>query len=171
MAPVVNGHAGLARDAGDIANSYEYMFDINTGTTAAPVWMNVPELTGLAPTHTPVRQDTTVYADQGVTASRKTASDFALSFNLLKKRDPLTGEFQASWLALKAAADAKGEDNELEVRYYDSKGASDAYQGRCSVNKDARPNTGNADVNWEAFSFASVAPVEPIENPLLEVTP
>lgn len=164
---MVNGHDGLTRDTGDIANSYEYMFDINTGTRQAPVWLNVPELTGLAPLHSPIRQDTTVYADQGTTANRKTGSDFSLNFNLLRKRDAVTGEFQASWLALKAAADADGDDNELEVRYYDSKGASDAYQGVCSVSRDGRPETGNSGVGWDAFSFVSVGRMLPIANPLL----
>lgn len=164
---VVNGLDGLTRDAGDIANSYEYMFDINTGTKIAPVWLNVPELTGLTPLHTPVKQDATVYADQGTTANRKTGSDFTVGFNLLRKRNPTTGEFSASWLALKEAADADGEANNIEVRYYDSKGASDAYQGLASVSRDARPESGNTGVGWEAFSFASVERFQPIENPLL----
>lgn len=164
---MVNGHDGLIRDTGDIANSYEYMFDINTGTSESPTWTNVPELTGLNPLHSPITQDAAVYADQGSSANRKTGSDFSLAFNLLRRRDPLTGEFQASWLALKAAADADGEDNVLEVRYYDSKGASDAYQGPCRVQRDARPEQGNAGLGWDAFSFASVGRMQPIENPLV----
>jgi hypothetical protein len=164
---VVNGLDGLTRDTGDIANSFEFMFDINTGTAETPVWLNVPELTGLQPQHSPVRQDATVYADQGTTSSRKTGSDFTLEFNLLKKRDAITGEFQASWLALKDAADAVGDDNNLEVRYYDSRGASEAYQGVCSVARGPRPQTGNAEVGWDNFQFTSVARVVPIANPLI----
>ncbi len=164
-----NGLSTLVRDTGDIAQSFEYMFDINTGTKAAPVWLNVPELTGLTPVHAPVKQDASVYADQGTTANRKTGSDFTIGFNLLKRRNATTGEFQATWLKLKDAADGDGDKNELEIRYYDSRGAADAYRCRVAVSRDARPETGNAGVGWEAFSFTSVERAQVIVNPLKSV--
>jgi hypothetical protein len=162
---MVNGFDTIKRDVGDSANSYDFMFDFNTGTKAAPVWVNVPEMTGLAPQHAPKNKDAAVYADQGADNLLKTGSSFTLNFNMLKKRDE-TGEFQASWLALKQAADGIGKANNMEIRYYDVRGASDAYQGTVSVSRGSRPNTGNDEFGWENFEFASVGPVLPIANPL-----
>lgn len=166
-----NGYDTVTPAVGDVANSYEYMLDINTGTALAPVWLNIPQLTGFNPAHAPKLRDITTYADQGSTNQKKTGQDFSLDFNLLKVRDA-TGEFQPEWLALKEAADAEGDDNNIELRYYDSKGASDAYQGICSVGRGGRPSTGNDDVGWDNFTFASVGKVAPIPNPLtVPVTP
>lgn len=162
-----NGQDGLTRDTGDIANSYEYMLDINTGTKVAPVWVNVPEITGFQPDHPPITADAAVYADQGTPSIRKIGANFTLTFNLLKKRNTTTGEFQPTWLTLKEAADATGEANDIEIRYYDSKGASDAYQGMCSVSRGQRPDTGNTGINWEQFKLDSVERMLPIANPLL----
>lgn len=168
---MVNGFDTITRDTGDIAQSYEYMLDIEippVGGTGESTWQNVPELTGFNPVHTPVTQEATVYADQGANATRKTGSDFAASFNVLRKRDE-TGEFQASWLTLKAAADGEGEANLVTIRYYDSRGASDAYRVTCRVQRDARPETGAVGIGWDAFTLTGVRKATPIANPLKTV--
>ena len=164
-----NGYDDVTLAEGDVANSFEFMFDINTGTKAVPVWLNIPQLTGLNPQHTPKLRDITTYADQGNTNQKKTGQDFTLDFNMLKVRDD-TGEFQPEWLALKEAADADGEANNVEIRYYDSRGASDAYQGTVSVARGSRPSTANDEIGWDNFTFASVGRIAPIANPL-KVTP
>lgn len=150
---------------GTVANSYELMFDINTGTEAEPVWTNIPDITALNPQFSAKLKDITTYAHKGSTAQEKTGDDFSLDFNILKIRDA-QGEFQPEWLALKAAADAKGAANRLGFRYYDALGASDAYQGKAAVSRGNRPNTGNDDPGFDSFSFTGVGQVRPIANPL-----
>jgi hypothetical protein len=162
---MVNGYEDVERISGDVANTYEYMFDINTGTAAVPVWLNIPEITALNPAFAPKLKDIATYADQGSSSQKKVGADFTLDFNLLKIRD-LTGEFQDYWIALKEAADADGDANNLGFRYYDSKGASDAYQGIAAVNRGSRPSTANDDPGWDNFSLAGKGPVRPIVNPL-----
>ncbi|UCR89247.1 phage tail tube protein [Mycetocola spongiae] len=163
--PETPSYADVKPTVGDIANSFEYMFDINTGTIAAPVWVNVPDITGLNPQPTPKLKDIATYAHKGSSAQVKVGNDFALDFNLLKIRDK-TGEFQPEWLALKAAADAKGEANNIGIRWYDALGASDAYQGVAAVSRGNRPSTGNDDVEFDNFSLAGVGEIKPIANPL-----
>lgn len=153
--------------AGDVANSYEYIFDINTGTEEVPEWTNVPDITALNPQFSAKLKDIATYAHKGASAQAKVGNDFVLDFNILKIRDA-TGEFQAEWLALKEAADATGEANNIGFRYYDALGASDAYQGVAAVSRGNRPSTGNDDPGFDNFVLTGVGPVVPIENPVKE---
>lgn len=150
---------------GDVANSYEYIFDIGTGTAEAPGWLNVPDITALNPQFAAKLKDIATYAHKGASAQKKVGADFTLDFNILKVRDQ-TGEFQAEWLALKAASDADGEANNLRFRYYDALGASDAYEGIAAVSRGNRPNTGNDDPGFDSFVLTGVGQVKPIENPV-----
>lgn len=152
---------------GDVANSFESIFDINTGTTETPVWTNVPDITALNPQFAAKLKDIATYAHKGASAQKKTGTDFTLDFNILKVRDE-TGEFQPEWLALKEAADAEGDDNNIGFRYYDALGASDAYQGIAAVGRGNRPSTGNDDPGFDNFTLTGVGPVKPITNPVTE---
>lgn len=150
--------------SGDVANSYEYMIDIRALADPENEWINVPDITALNPQFTAQLANITTYAHKGATAQAKTGSDLSLDFNILKVRDE-TGEFQPEWLILKTAADAKGEANVIEVRWYDALGASDAYQGKVSVARSARPNTGNNEPGFDAFTLTGFGEVLPIPNP------
>lgn len=151
---------------GDIANSYELIFDIAiipVGATT-PVWLNVPDITALNPQFAAKLKDITTYAHKGSTAQAKIGDDFTLDFNILKIRDN-TGEFQPEWLVLKTASDSKGAANNLLFRYYDALGASDAYQGTAAIARGNRVNTGNDDPGFDSFAFTGVGQVLPIVNP------
>ena len=155
----------IAPTAGDIANSYEVILDINTGTSEAPTWLNIPDITAFNPTSNPKTADVATYAHKGGDALQKVGETFSATFNLLKIRDD-EGEFQAEWIALKEAADADGEDNLIEFRYYDALGASEAYQGKAAVQR-ARANTGNADPGFDTFTLTGNGRAKPITNPVL----
>ena len=150
---------------GDVANSYEYIFDIALNSAEEPTaWLNVPDITALNPQFAAKLKDIATYAHKGASAQKKTGADFTLDFNILKVRDQ-TGEFQAEWLMLKQAADAKGDGNNLRFRYYDALGASDAYEGIAAVSRGNRPSTGNDDPGFDNFTLTGVGEVVPIENP------
>ncbi|WP_051702041.1 phage tail tube protein [Mycetocola saprophilus] len=150
---------------GSIANTFEYIFDINTGTFDAPVWTNVPDITALNPQFTPKLKDIATYAHKGSSAQAKTGNDFVLDFNIMKIRDN-TGEFQAEWLKLKAASDALGAANNIGFRFYDALGASDAYQGVAAVSRGNRPDTSNDGVAYDQFVLTGNGQVKPIANPV-----
>lgn len=164
----MTAYADVKPTEGDVANSYEYIFDINTGTTEAPTWLNVPDITALNPQFAAKLKDIATYAHKGQSAQKKVGGDFTLDFNILKVRDN-TGEFQTEWLALKTHADAEGEGNNIGFRYYDALGASDAYQGIAAVSRGNRPNTGNDDPGFDSFTFNGVGGVKPIANPVKTV--
>ena len=168
----MTAYADVQPTAGDVANSYEYIFDVAvlpTGDTE-PTWVNVPDITALNPQWTAKLKDIATYAHKGASAQKKVGSDFALDFNILKVRDE-SGEFQAEWLLLKNAADADGDDNNIAFRFYDALGASDAYQGKAAVSRGNRPSTANDDPGFDNFSLAGVGRVEPITNPVTASAP
>lgn len=148
---------------GDAGNSYEWMYDINTGTAAVPVWKNIPDITGLTPTATPKMKDGTTYANKGGTANKKVGEDFALAFQIKGVKDQ-TGEFQPELVALIEAGDAKDEDNILPYRYYHATSGVLAYEGTAAVSF-SRVNTGNDDLEWFAIDLTGQGDRKKIANP------
>lgn len=154
---------------GSVANTYEYTVDVALipadGTEIAEsAWVNLPEITAFQPNRTPKTADAGTYANKGTADQTKIGEDFSGTFNILKRRTDGV-EFAESWQILKTASDAIGADNVLAVRYYDSLGANDAYQGRASVVRNQRPNTGNDGVEFDAFTFTGKDRFVPIVNP------
>jgi hypothetical protein len=152
--------------AGDVANTYEWMFDINTGTAAAPVWTNVPEITGLDPQFTATLDDISTYANKGKQSQIKSGETFVLNGNVLKKRVPGTNLFYPWYMALKNAADAIGVANKIGFRFYDALGADEAYQGTVLVAHPKRQNTGTTGAEFAQFALTGGGDVVPIDNPL-----
>lgn len=153
----------LAPTQGDQGNSFEWLWDINTGTVETPVWSNVPDITGLTPNATPKLKDGTTYANKGSTSQSKTGEDFTLAIQVKGVKDE-TGEFQAELIALIEAADAVGGDNVLGYRYYHATSPSLAYEGTASVNW-SRANTGNDDLEFFSFDLAGQGDRKKITNP------
>ena len=171
MAPTPT-YEELKPTQGDPAQSHQYMFDVAAlpvTPATEPSWQNIPDITALSPEFQAQLQEITTYAHKGQQAQSKVGSNFSLSFNLLKLRDN-TGEFQPEWLVMKNASDQLGELNMLRFRFYDSLGASDAYEGTATVARGARPENGAVGVGWDAWSLTGVGEVLPIENPLKRST-
>ncbi len=151
---------------GTTSNSYEVIVDINTGTEETPTWTNIPDITAFAPTPANKMIDTTTYAHKGNTAQSKVGEDFTATFNALGIRGA-DGEFQEYILALLAlsAPETRGADAVGHFRYYDSEGASYAYEFTATV-QDGRANTGNADPNFFTFTLTSQGDRKSIPNPV-----
>lgn len=154
---------------GSVANSYELCLDINTGTVAAPVWANIPDVTGIAPQGTPRMADAGTYAHHGQNAQSKIGEDFTFDFQVSAIRDE-TGEFQSYLVALLAAAapETRGQDAVKAFRYYDELGASYAFEFSGTV-QESRTNTGNADPGFFSFTVTSKGDRKSIANPNIPV--
>lgn len=150
---------------GSVANSYELVWDINTGTPQAPVWTNIPDITGIAPNGTPKMTDTATYAHHGSDAQSKTGETFTAGFDVQAIRDD-TGEYQAPLLALLALAapETRGAAAVGHFRYYDELGASYAFEFTGTV-AETRKNTGNADPGFYSFTITSRGDRKTIVNP------
>jgi hypothetical protein len=157
--------------AGSVANSYELVWDINTGTPEAPVWTNIPDITGIAPVGSPKMTDTATYAHHGNDATSKTGETFTASFDVQAIR-VTNGEYQAPLLALLALAapETRGAAAVGHFRYYDELGASYAFEFTGTV-AETRKNTGNADPSFYSFTITSRGDRKSIANPNKVVTP
>lgn len=151
--------------AGSVANSYELCWDINTGTKDAPVWTNIPDITGINPQPSPKMTDVTTYANHGSDNQTKTGESFTAAFDVQAIRDA-TGEFQPELLALLAlsAPETRGDAAVGHFRYYDELGASYAFEFTGTV-QDTRKNTGNSDPSVFSFSITSKGDRKSIANP------
>ncbi len=156
----------LSPAPGDVANSYELLTDINTGTDAAPVWLNVPEVSGLTPAFTDVLREISNYSYKGNPGQTKTGESFVLTFNVTKRRVPGTNQFYPWYMALKNKADLKGEANKIGVRFYDGLGADEAYQAKALVSHPSRQNTDDNTTEVAQFTLTGDGTAAPITNPL-----
>lgn len=150
---------------GTPANSYELVWDINTGTSTTPVWKNIPDITGVNPQASPKLQDRATYANHGNDAQSKVGESFTASFDVLAVRDE-AGEFQVELLALLAlsAPETRGDAAVGHFRYYDELGATYAYEFHGSV-QDTRKNTGNGDTGFYSFTITGNGDRKSIVNP------
>lgn len=164
----------IAPEAGDYANSYEQFLQYydgpntdfeGTGTVTDTDWKTIPEITALDPKFTATVKDISNYAYKGTPGHSKTGDAVVVTVNVYKKRDPTTHDFYPWYLKLKAAADAKGEDNKIHVRWGDALGASDAYQAKVLVSHPQRQNTGDDDIEVAQFDLTSDGAPTPITNP------
>lgn len=151
--------------AGSIANSYELCWDIDTGTTGTPTWLNIPDITGINPQPSPKMTDVTTYANHGSDNQTKTGEAFTASFDVLAVRG-LKGEFQPELLALLALAapETRGAAAVGHFRYYDEMGASYAFEFTGTV-QETRKNTGNSDPGVFSFTITSKGDRKSIANP------
>lgn len=155
---------------GEFANSFDYILDVAilpAGGLSAILeddWVNIPDKTNFDPQFADILRDIATDANKGAAAQVKVGETFTTTFNILKIRD-LTGEFQPEWLLLKQARDGLGEANQIAIRFYDGKGASDAYAAVASVTRNARPQNGPAEAGWDSFTLTGVGITAPIANP------
>lgn len=154
----------VAPTVGDTGNSFEWIWDISADPTlVTPVWLNVPDITGLQPTAAPKFKDGTTYANKGQTSQTKVGEDFTMTVNVKGVKDN-TGEFQPELVALITAADGNGEDNIVGYRYYHATSAVLAYQGTAAVTWN-RANTGNDDIEFFSFTLTGQGDRVKITNP------
>jgi hypothetical protein len=162
--------ADIAPTQGENGNSFEWLWDICADPTADPkVYLNVPDITGLAPAAPPKQKDDTTYANKGQTSQSKTGEEFTLQVQVKGVKDD-TGEFQPELLVLIHAADSKGKDNVVGYRYYHATSAALAYEGTAGV-EWTRANTDNDSVEFFSFTLTGKGDRTKITNPALATTP
>ncbi|WP_349862673.1 phage tail tube protein [Leifsonia sp. WHRI 6310E] len=154
--------ADVAPTQGDNGNSFEWLWDI-CADPANPVWINVPDITGLNPSAPPKQKDDTTYANKGQTSQAKTGEDWTMQVQVKGVRDN-AGEFQEELLILIAAADAIGGSNVIGYRYYHATSPSLAYEGTAGV-EWTRANTDNDSIEFFQFTLTGKGDRQKIANP------
>lgn len=152
----------VAPTQGDNGNSFEWLWDI-CADPANPVWINVPDITGLNPSAPPKQKDDTTYANKGQTSQAKTGEDWTMQVQVKGVKD-LAGEFQDELLILINAADAIGQSNVIGYRYYHATSPSLAYQGTAGV-EWTRANTDNDSIEFFSFTLTGKGDRAKITNP------
>lgn len=156
--------ASVAPTAGDNGNSFEWLWNICADPSGAtPVYVNVPDITGLNPAAPPKKKDDTTYANKGQTSSSKVGEDWTMQVQVKGVKD-VSGEFQPELLILIGAADASGDDNVIGYQYYHATSAALAYQGTAGV-EWTRANTDNDSVEFFSFTLTGRGDRVKITNP------
>lgn len=102
-----------------LGKSYEYGFDINTGTFADKVWQAVRRAFNINPQMTAITQDAQTYDDKGSPNADVSAWSWVLNASVYVNRNTSTGALPAELAALQARyGDARGEAAKIEVRWY-----------------------------------------------------
>lgn len=155
----------VAPTQGDNGNSFEWIWDIATDKSN-PVWLNVPDITGLNPSAPPKQKDDTTYANKGQTSQAKTGEDWTMQVQVKGVKDE-TGEFQPELVALINAADGSGDDNVIGYRYYHATSSVLAYQGTAGV-EWTRANTDNDSIEFFSFTLTGKGDRHKIANPAVQ---
>jgi hypothetical protein len=164
-----------------LGKSYEYGLDLNTGTTAAPIWRTVRKMFNFQLTPTPNTTNAQTYDDEGSQNNAVTGWNWALAFATQVNRSGTTGKYLEEIEALFARTkpNAKGATAQIEARWYHQPDSSeggvpnpdDAGQGTATVTP-GRANTGpDGAVEVQNWTLTGVGAYTPIVNPLTEDAP
>lgn len=133
----------------------KWWIDVNTGTTALPVWVGVHGITEFQPNLEPTLQDDSDFDSGGDKSSTVTARAWSLNFKLARKvRAALATAYDPGQEALRLASEEIGTANSVEVRFYEMEPAGprvEAYSGKAAVSWT--PDGGGMD----ALSMVAVA--------------
>lgn len=150
--------------------SYEYGIDINTGTTAAPVWTPIRFPSAIDPQSTPITQDAATYDDLGSPNAVKLSESWTAGFTIQQHRLG-TGKYlpEVEKLLELGGPDAVGNSATGEFRWYDKPAngvpnPDEAYQGRATVQIN-RQNTGNDQIGGWTVTLTGQGRRTQIANP------
>lgn len=150
-----------------LANAYDVVIDVNTGTSGSPTWTRVRFTKDINYSFPPITQDVTTYDDAGSPNVQKTGASTSASFSIQRYRvsenDP---EFLPEAETIRKAADPDklGTAAVLEYRLYDRLGADLAYQFKATT-AWTRSKTGNTDDDVAGVTLTGVGKPLPIANP------
>jgi len=125
----------------------KWYLDVNTGTTAAPIWVGVFGVSDFKQSRSPVWKDTSDFDSGGDKSSTSTARDWGVDFKLTRKSDstvPTT--YDPGQEALRLRAELLGLSNNIELRFYEMETGGprvEAYQGTVGV--EWTPEGGNME--------------------------
>lgn len=115
----------------------KWYLDVNTGTTAAPVWTGVFGVTDFKHSLSPTWKDTSDFDSGGDKSSTATAREWSIECKVVRKSttaDPTA--YDPGQEALRAKAELLGLGNSIEVRYYEMESGGprvEAYFGTVGV--------------------------------------
>jgi hypothetical protein len=116
----------------------KWYLDVNTGTTASPVWTGVHGITEFKPALDPTLQNDSDYDSEGYKSQTKTAEEWAVETKVARKvtkADPTAYDPGQEFLRGKAIG-KMGLANSVEIRYYEMEPGGpriEAYQGQAAV--------------------------------------
>lgn len=132
----------------------KWYLDINTGTSAAPVWVGVFGIVEGKPTNSPTWKDTTDWDSDGDKSSTVTAREWGFEGKVSRKvtaADPTA--YDPGQEALRIKSDSKGVANSIEIRFYEMEPDGprvEAYRGFVGV--EWNPDGGTAE-DTDSVSF------------------
>lgn len=163
----------IAPTRGVNGNSYEWILDVGLlpATPGDPIdWLNLPDMTALAPNSSPTTTDGGTYANKGQANNITTGEAFTLNVNAKLVYDADGNPIPALSMLIEAAnalldQDRAG-DRVLAFRYYHYKVPNLAYEFTADVTW-TRANTGNTDLEFIAVTLTAKGDRKVIANPAL----
>lgn len=115
----------------------KWYLDVNTGTTALPVWTGVHGMTEFTPNFEPTLQDDSDFDSGGHKSSTVTAGAWSVSLSLARKVTAAAATaYDPGQEALRLAGDEIGVDNDVHIRFYEMEPGGprvEAYDGHAVV--------------------------------------
>lgn len=153
-----------------LANAYDKILEVNTGTSGSPTWTKVRFIRNLKYTFPPITFDVTTYDDEGSPNVQKTGANTTVSFDVQQYRVSTTDPAflpEAEQLRKAADPDHLGADAIKEFRLYDRLGADEAYRFSATVAWD-RSKTGATEDAVAAVTLSGVGKPTVISNPTVD---
>ncbi|GHH67628.1 hypothetical protein GCM10017673_14940 [Streptosporangium violaceochromogenes] len=128
-----------------------WRLDVNTGTTAAPVWTQVKGMTSFKETIDSTVEDDSDFDDPDWGSDEVTQRKWKLECEGKRKRDdsePFVPDPGQEFI--RRAGNRVGVGSGIEIRYYRRDGAPDAWQGRATVQPGGG---GGKTTELEPFNF------------------
>lgn len=111
----------------------KFRVEVNTGTTAEPVWTQVRAIADLKPSIDTNLEDDSDYDSEGWQSQVKTQLGWALEIKMGRKIGFSSETYDPGQEFLRAASTSFGTDGTVEVRWYDREAGPEAYQGFATV--------------------------------------
>ena len=149
------------------ANARRWRVDVNTGTTAAPVWTQVLGTMEMAPPKVePVIQTSSDYEDEGWEGNEVTGHKWSMELSVRRKRSA-TGAYDAGQEALRTKKLLSGAEANAQIRVYERAGGAgtEAYQGTAAVGWEDDKGK-SEDLASAAISLTGTGPLTVIDNPV-----
>ena len=143
----------------------DWYLDVNTGTTAAPVWTGVFGIETFKPNQNATWKDTSDFDSGGFKSSTATALEWGLEIKVSDKLQSGAPAYDPGQEVLRACAGTFGPASSIEIRYYKMDAAkSKAFQGTVGV--EFNPDGGAMDdVDKNSFKLIGQSQRNDITHP------
>ncbi len=133
-------------ELGPTTGNRKWWLDVNTGTTAVPIWTPVAGIENFASKRPPNLEEDSDFDSGGFGSKTKTAEDWSVDLSLVRKvRPALFTAYDVGQEFLRDKSYGKfGIENSVEIRYYEMEPSGpriEAYQGRAAVTFEEKGGT------------------------------